>query len=814
MTATAPGEGAEEPRRIVADDVAPAGRAAVLDEVEMAARVGRRVAKSLAQSHEVPKGGGTRRVDQYNELVALRDQISEARAEDVAALVAQMIQTAGAAAVDLPKATGSIDPNAPYFGHLRLEEGGRARDVLVGKRGLVDRQAGVVIVDWRNAPVSRLYYRYEEGDDYEEEFGQHVKEGTLQVRRTVSFADGRLVRVKCPAGTFLRKHSGTNEGLWTAAAPVAVPELKGGVGTAERAPPIQHGRGPRGKLGFHGDSSLRADKHLPEIAALIDPAQFDAMTQRDSGVIVLQGGAGSGKTTIALHRVSWLAYEDKAAFRPEHMIVVVSQPPLAAYVERLLPALDVGAVKVFAHQAWARSIVERIVGRQGRRFIDDAPTEVSRLKKHPALLAAMMEQAARREAEADAGIIAAVDGRDDAAALVAAWRARAGLPIVPRLAGFLDDVADLRAAKKVKDDTGERARRAADLVLRQASDLVGEWEELITDRDLLARTTQLQPKLEQPVFEAALRWTKRQVEEVEDLSDVDDDAKTPIDDAGPDEDDPTHAFDPHDASLLLGMWIARTGGLSPRSGRAVEYDHVVVDEAQDFSAVELWPLLTATGKRSSMTLAGDVVQKVVFDNGFADWDELTAQLGIRARAVEPLKLSYRSTAEVVEFARQVLGPLAPPQAPRAVRSGAPVEVFSFDDPGEEIAFLAENLRAVMGREPQANVALLCRYPERARFYAEMLDAAEVPRLRLVLGDEKEGSTFTFTPGIDVTTIGLVKGLEYDYVVLAEVTEQMYPDAPAPRHLLHIGATRAAHQLWVTTSTADPSPLLPQRTEQP
>ncbi|OGQ26481.1 MAG: hypothetical protein A2138_20175 [Deltaproteobacteria bacterium RBG_16_71_12] len=122
----------------------------------------------------------------------------------------------------------------------------------------------------------------------------------------------------------------------------------------------------------------------------------------------------------------------------------------------------------------------------------------------------------------------------------------------------------------------------------------------------------------------------------------------------------------------------------------------------------------------------------------------------------------------------------------------------------------------MAREPLASVALLCRYPERARFYAAMLERAEVPRLRLVLGAGEAGAPasasgddFSFSPGVDVTHVARAKGLEYDYVIVAEVTEAMYPDQVAARHLLHIGATRAAHQLWVTTTRDAPSPLLPR-----
>ncbi|HEX3763497.1 MAG TPA: hypothetical protein VHW23_32600, partial [Kofleriaceae bacterium] len=103
------------------------------------------------------------------DLVSLRDQIAEARPEDLPPLVEQMTRLAALRArlgggKQLP-----VDITSPYFAHIRLGEHGKGKDVLVGKRGFIDRQSNVQIVDWRNAPVSRIYYRYEEGDDYEEE---------------------------------------------------------------------------------------------------------------------------------------------------------------------------------------------------------------------------------------------------------------------------------------------------------------------------------------------------------------------------------------------------------------------------------------------------------------------------------------------------------------------------------------------------------------------------------------------------------------------------------------------------------------------
>ena len=80
--------------------------------------------------------------------------------------------------------------------------------------------------------------------------------------------------------------------------------------------------------------------------------------------------------------------------------------------------------------------------------------------------------------------------------------------------------------------------------------------------------------------------------------------------------------------------------------------------------------------------------------------------------------------------------------------------------------------------------------------------AEVPFLRRVANYD-----FSFKPGVEVTEIRQVKGLEYDYVILVDVNAQSYPDSDEARYQLHIGATRAAHQLWII-STGDPSPLIP------
>ena len=76
----------------------------------------------------------------------------------------------------------------------------------------------------------------------------------------------------------------------------------------------------------------------------------------------------------------------------------------------------------------------------------------------------------------------------------------------------------------------------------------------------------------------------------------------------------------------------------------------------------------------------------------------------------------------------------------------------------------------------------------------------------------QSADFLFQAGVDVTDVAQVKGLEFDYVILVDVNQSAYPETTEARHLLHIGATRATHQLWLI-STERPSPLVAYLAEE-
>jgi DNA helicase-2/ATP-dependent DNA helicase PcrA len=310
------------------------------------------------------------------DLESLREQLVSGRErKDAFSLTEQWNrQSALLAQLRRSRSGPEVDPRSPYFAHLRLREGGRERDLCLGRATCIEN--GVRIVDWRHAPVSRVFYRYQQGDDYEEEFGGQTRTGEVTARRTVRIRDGVLDRIEAPEGIFLAEGAGWRE----LARPR--PRHAGGAGSALRADAEDDATARR--LGTDLDGSRRrADKRLPEITGLIDPAQFELIT-RDGGYLAIRGTAGSGKTTVALHRIAYLAYDDPVV-DSERTLFVVFSPALRDYVGTVLPSLGVEHVRIVTYRDWARE-------QRRRHFPDlpgaaraDAPALVQRLKLDPAL---------------------------------------------------------------------------------------------------------------------------------------------------------------------------------------------------------------------------------------------------------------------------------------------------------------------------------------------------------------------------------------------------------------------------------------------
>ncbi len=766
--------------------------------------------------------------DYDQQLIALRDEMAAARMEDVPPLLEQMERLQSLAQQRRRDvAQGAVDLRSPYFGRLVVQESQRQREILIGHTTYLDSAAGIRIVDWRDAPVSRLYYRYQEGDDYAETFGDREVEGEVLTRRSLSIVDRELRRVTGSHGTLIRTGPSS---VWKHVAS-ASSTLHGGEGMAARAEPRVSGR-----LGT-GEDLLRDEKTLREITALIDPLQFELITRPDSGLVVIQGGAGSGKTTLGLHRLAYLAFQDRRRFRPDRLLVVVFNDALARYIGEVLPSLGVQGVAIRTYVDWAHRLRRQHVPRLPASHSSETPSSVTRLKKHPVMLKLMNEYVdtlAETMRQSLDGILSQAGNPTLCAQGLQLWQSCQELPLAHRLTKLTSWVEGLRSSIPV--DTRLALQHSAMHLEARTRDIATAWAELLTDRSrLTAALGRHAPNLFSSADLARIHdWCTSRCEQAlatleqeqpaassfcsatSPRSSGHDDRENPADaaEAGVEDDldwgvdgvavEEAATLDREDDTLLLYLHQRLRGPLLRKGPvkEALRYEHLFVDEAQDYSPVELAVLIDTVSRGQSITLAGDLAQRIHLDNGFSDWQTVLAELELSHVKVEPLRISYRSTAEIIQLAHEVLGPLAPSEPGEAIRSGAPVELFCFSHAGDAAGFLAEQIRPLILSEPRAAVAVIARFPEQADIYHRILARGEIPHLRRVADQD-----FLFRPGVDVTDVHQVKGLEFDYVIVVDVNASSYPDTDEARHLLHIAATRAAHQLWLV-STGTPSSLIP------
>ncbi|HEY3446749.1 MAG TPA: ATP-binding domain-containing protein [Myxococcales bacterium] len=686
----------------------PDARAIVREEEELLARV-QAALRERAPSRRRDEG------DLLERLKELRELASKAAAHDLPTLFQEM--NVVRSLLEQPQEEAAVDARSPYFAHLRLSEPTGERDFCLGRASFVSTAREVRVVDWRFAPIARLYYRYREGDPFEEQLPGRLAEGTVSVRRVVVIHAGQLTRIVAGSRVLVRRRE---DGRWLEEG--AGLGLGGGAGTAARAGSLGVGQGIT-------DRSRQAD-----VSALLDREQYDALSAAGDKPLLVLGSAGSGKTTVALHRLATLAFREPQRYPVPRIQVVVPESGLARLSSRLLEPLGLGAVSVKTLEAWFR---ERVHGSFGTpvRLCPETPPLIARLKRHPSLYHSLRQRLLRQGTAGPTSYG----------------------PVRRELAELFTDRTFLAAV--VEGARGGLPTTCIDETVRHTMFQI-----------------QARPERETRGFDPGSLETVDGLE----LSEG-----TPEELAG--------TLDVEDLPIFLFLkaWRSALGGS--------RLAHLVVDEAEDISLFELFvlgKLLGDQGERS-VTLAGDDAQQTF--TSFAGWDQALSALGAQNAATCRLQVTYRCPRPIAELARRILGPLAPEEPVQAGREGAPVGRFDFPSEAHAHLFLADAVRDLAEREPQASVGVVARTPEAAQAFHRVL--SDLPEARLVL----EGD-FSFQPGIDVTDVGNVKGLEFDYVIVPDASAAAYPLDDDSRRALHVAVTRASHQLWVV-AVGSPSPLL-------
>ena len=716
---------------------------------------------------------------------------------------------------------------------------GQALTCYVGKKGF--EHGDDAVIDWR-APLAALFYRGKPGEaSYASPAG--AVRGRLQLKRNLDIQAQRLV---------------------TIADDFDVREAQPGV--------AEPGEFLRQKL------AARRDPYLQEIIATIQAQQYDLIQADANQVLVTQGVAGSGKTSVALHRLAYLLHPGNAeGIEARRCIVFGPNRLFLSYIASVLPELDIGAVTQTTFAEWAceqlgldprqvddvaldallspaahsgerdaeyrRSVLrnshnmgqllERYVAwrrrvaipesgltytgigplklavrltreqiaeahdqyaelplnRHRERFVEALKARLTRmydetiarrLDETPETSKQFAAQAARlREEAAQLQRLAILTRSLDDAALKERNTAEAldrGAAGLLELATYYQRQSDaaVMQVQRTRDEVYEAnvwRQTVAHLDAQLVADvdrfwppfsLVTEYHALLADRDLLS---ELGRDLFSPDEVAALhllsvsRRTRPQAVDRIDLNDL-------------------------PAMHFLHILVE---GAEPR------YDHIVLDEAQDVSRLQL-ETVRRFSRNGSLTILGDLPQSIHAHRGIAGWDEVRRAFDGLRTSFHEINVSYRATREITTFANAVLRSLA--ASARGVslaqpfeRRGEAPQLHHLRDESELPQALAGSVKRIRSQGYE-NIAIITKTVDAGIALAvalyDHLDAFEVI----------ETPEVEYRGGLVLLPVHLAKGMEFEAALVVGVDETTYSAAEFDARLLYVAVTRALHVLHV------------------
>ena len=638
----------------------------------------------------------------------------------------------------------------PYFGRIDfLDETLQKEETLyIGRGGIAKDTTHQVVVDWR-APVANAYYENGLGEcSYCAPDGRELPI-RLDLKRTYEIDQGKLL-------DYFDTEVIANDELLT--------------------------------------KYLAKNKQavLGEIIATIQKEQNDIIRKTPYHNIIVQGVAGSGKTTVAMHRISFILYNYAERFRPEDFYIVGSNRILLEYITGVLPDLDVyGIRQMTMEQLFVRLLYEDWDEQNDSILENTAATQGSMDRGTFGWFQALTEFGVRIEAERICMESVVLDRRQFVEGLkggvAGVFDEREGEPQPT-------DLVELLSGKAIRDYVEQTNASVQTKINMLNERLIIKIKDEFLKNGLRYSEKERKAILKEycgyfgkkifdtSIFELYQRFLLEQKEKGYEVS------------------VPEQAYDVYDLAALAYLYkrLKETEVIS-------EAHHVVIDEAQDYGMMA-YAVLKYCIKDCTYTVMGDVSQNIHFGFGLADWEELRKLLCSQdGDSFGILKKSYRNTVEISEFATKILhhGSFEPYPVEPIIRHGKEVEVMQLPTKRELYEETARRCRAWQ-KQGLNTIAIICRTPEKAELVARQLG-------RLIPVCESDPDKAVFSDGIMVLPVVYTKGLEFDAVLIFDPDKEEYPVDDGHAKLLYVAATRALHELCVlyredlTGLIADPLP---------
>lgn len=618
----------------------------------------------------------------------------------------------------------------PYFGRIdfRDQKIPYAESYYVGRVGISRNGSEPVVIDWR-APIASVYYENTTGRCRYTVKNEGTCEIDLKRKRTYEIEDDHLI-------DFFDSDVVANDELLT-------------------------------KYLAKNKSAV-----LGEIISTIQKEQNAVIRRSPKMNLIVQGVAGSGKTTVAMHRISYILYNYEDDFRPEDFYIIGSNRILLNYITSVLPDLDVyGVSQMTMEQLFVRLLYE------------DWDPEIHHIRH-----IGKNEEAVR------------VKGSYEWFHDLEDFCLDLERMSIPEQEVTLENGVRIMQRSTVRNCLNNNPLVSMQGKINMLNAiLLSRLENEITGKDIA-----YPPALQKELYKKYRRYFGGDVWKGS-VYQVYSDFLKSQESKGKAVPFPDHDFDLYDLASLAYIYkrIKETDGIR-------EASHVIIDEAQDFGMAAYGALYYCL-RGCTYTIMGDVSQNIHYGYGLNDWEDLKSLIlkGVPG-GFGVLKKSYRNTVEISEFATGILRhgsfPVYPVDPVR--RHGSPVRIAQCRN-DEDLIRESKNTIHKWQAEGRETIAVICRDEEEASAVSALLSK------ELDLADT-DPETAEFTEGIMVLPVEYTKGLEFDAVLLYHPSAEGYPDNDAYVKLLYVAATRALHELAVvhtgdlTDLIASPAPDRVQR----
>lgn len=590
----------------------------------------------------------------------------------------------------------------PYFGrvdfHPRGDTEARAYYVGVHHFSAPDTQE-ILVHDWR-APVSSLYYDFEAGQAHFQTPGG-TAHGDITGKRQYKFRGGHL------------------EYMFDSAVTIGDDVLQ-------------------------RELSRSADDKMRNIVATIQREQNAVIRNETAQVLILQGVAGSGKTSIALHRVAFLLYRFKDTLSSDNVMILSPNKVFGDYISNVLPELGEEQITEIDFDAIAGRFLANVTGYEtfSEQVVnlldhpDDASAERMRYKATPEYVTCLDAWIISRAGEEfTPAEITQKNKRLSAGRVADIFHASPTLPIFTRL----DHVAN-SAVHQLKHDVLDRGGTwtAADTasVRRQV-------RAMFPHKDALA------------IYKAFYQNPAR-----------------------------CGLFTPLGRKRLEYADVFPLIYTVIRTSRQETYSHVrhlLVDEMQDYTPIQYAVIRELFSCK--MTILGDSNQSV---NPFSSSSLSTIHSIFPEADCLELRKSYRSTTQITEFTQNITKneKLIPIE-----RHGPPPKIIACADQQDENSRILTLIERHTHSEHHS-LGIICKTVAQAKTLHSALSKAGV---ELTLLDY---DSTAFTSGIVITSAHIAKGLEFDTVIVTHADDTNYA-TETDKSMLYIACTRAMHELHLT-----------------